>query len=65
MDRVTALIERFFPSSGAELSVGGVGIAALANEYGTPFFVYDRGVIDKKWSLLREALPPAFLSATR
>lgn len=60
MDRVTALIERFFPSSGAELSVGGVGIAALANEYGTPFFVYDRGVIDKKWSLLREALPPRF-----
>jgi diaminopimelate decarboxylase len=60
MERVASLIERYFPSSGAELSVGGVGIAELANEYGTPFFVYDRGVIDKKWSLLREALPPRF-----
>jgi diaminopimelate decarboxylase len=60
MDRVASLIERYFPSSDAELSVGNLGIAALANEYGTPFFVYDRSVIDKKWSLLRDALPSRF-----
>jgi diaminopimelate decarboxylase len=60
MEGPASLIGRYFPSSGTELHIGGVGITALADEYGTPFFVYDRGVIDKKWALLREALPPRF-----
>ncbi len=60
MDHVSSLIERYFPLSGAELSIGEVGITVLANECGTPFFVYDSSVIDKKWGLLREALPPRF-----
>jgi diaminopimelate decarboxylase len=60
MDHVPSLIERYFPSSRQELCVGGVPVSALANHYGTPFFVYDRGVIDQKWMLLREALPDAF-----
>jgi diaminopimelate decarboxylase len=32
----------------------------LANRYGTPLFLYDRSVIDKKWELLRDALPVEF-----
>ncbi len=59
MDQVPGLIGRYFPSSKQELSIGGVLISELANQYGTPFFVYDRGVIDQKWTLLREGLPDA------
>lgn len=60
MERLASFIGRYFPSSGTELHIGNVGISALANQYGTPFFVYDRSVIDKKWALLREALPTRF-----
>jgi diaminopimelate decarboxylase len=60
MEGLASLIGRYFPSSATELHIGSVGITALANEYGTPFFVYDRSVIDKKWALLRQALPPRF-----
>jgi diaminopimelate decarboxylase len=60
MDQVACLIERYFPSSKGELSISGVAISEIANHYGTPLFVYDRDVFDKKWSLLRAALPPRF-----
>jgi diaminopimelate decarboxylase len=60
MDQIASLIERYYPLSTSELSVGEVAVSALANAYGTPLFVYDHSVIDKKWSLLRDALPPKF-----
>jgi diaminopimelate decarboxylase len=60
MDHVASLVERYFSTSKGELFIGGVRVSELANRYGTPLFVYDRGVIDKKWDLLREGLPPAF-----
>jgi diaminopimelate decarboxylase len=60
MDHVASLIKDYFPSSERELSIGGVTVSELAQQYGTPMFVYDRSVMDKKWSLLRDALPPAF-----
>jgi len=57
---VIALIERYYPSSGSELNFDGVPASTLTSAYGTPLFVYDRSVVDKKWSLLRDALPPRF-----
>lgn len=60
VDRVASLLKRYFPSSKGELSFGGVGISEIANHYGTPLFVYDRDVLDMKWDLLRDALPPRF-----
>jgi diaminopimelate decarboxylase len=60
MDQTRSLIERYFPSSKDELRIGDVPVATLASHYGTPFFVYDRGIIDQKWNLLREALPDVF-----
>jgi len=60
MDRFVSLTERYFPASREELSIGGVGVSEIAHHYGTPLFVYDRDVIDKKWSLLRAGLPPRF-----
>jgi diaminopimelate decarboxylase len=60
MDHSTAIIERYFPVSRRELHLGSIPVSALADAYGTPFFVYDRGVLDQKWSLLRAALPNVF-----
>jgi diaminopimelate decarboxylase len=60
MDHVASLVERYFPLSNEELSVGGVNVSMLAEHYGTPLFVYDRGIIDTKWNLLRETLPASF-----
>jgi diaminopimelate decarboxylase len=60
MDQVTFLLGRYFPSSKGELCMGGVAVSELANHYGTPLFVYDRDVLDEKWGLLRDALPPRF-----
>jgi diaminopimelate decarboxylase len=57
---VEKLLARHFPYSKRELSVGGVSASTLADRYGTPLFVYDRAVLDQKWNLLREALPPEF-----
>jgi diaminopimelate decarboxylase len=60
MDHSAAIIERYFPASRRELHVGGIPVSALADVYGTPLFVYDRGVFDQKWGLLRAGLPDVF-----
>ena len=54
------LLESYHGVSGNELVIGGVGVLALAEKYGTPAFVYDRGVIDKKLAELSSALPSHF-----
>lgn len=54
------LLESYHSVSGNELVIGGVGVLALAEKYGTPAFVYDRGVIDKKLAELSSALPSHF-----
>ncbi len=63
MDRVAELIARYFPGAGAELRLGGIEVSELAARYGTPLFVYDTEVLDRKWTLLRTALPPEFAIA--
>jgi diaminopimelate decarboxylase len=60
MSLVNTLIERYFGVSGGELLIGGIPVTSLAGEYGTPLYVYDRGVIDKKVALLRDTLPAEF-----
>src|SRR5580658_4651544 len=40
--------------------MGGLTVRALAEKYGTPLFIYDRGVLDAKWNALRAALPARF-----
>lgn len=59
-DRVAALIGQHFPDSGSELRLGGIPIGEIAARHGTPCFVYDRHVLDRKWALLRDALPAEF-----
>ena len=63
MERVRTLVARLFPGSGAQLHVGGIPIADIADRYGTPLYVYDAGILDRKWDLLRGALPPEFAIA--
>jgi diaminopimelate decarboxylase len=51
------LVERYFGASGGELTVGGVLVSDIAEEHGTPLFIYDASVLEKKWSTLRGVLP--------
>jgi diaminopimelate decarboxylase len=43
--------------------VGGLPIGGIADRYGTPLYVYDAQVLDRKWDLLRSTLPPEFAIA--
>lgn len=54
------LLERYHSVSGSELLIGEVGVLGIAEKYGTPVFVYDRSVIDKKLAELSSALPTRF-----
>lgn len=60
MDLVRALVSRYFNSSSEELHVGGISVTELSEKHGTPLFVYDSQVLDQKWTLLRNTLPPEF-----
>jgi diaminopimelate decarboxylase len=59
-DLAHSLIEKHFAAAGGKLVIGGASIDALADRYGTPLFVYDRRVFDKKFDELRSALPARF-----
>ena len=49
-----------FPIEDGEIVVGGMGITRLTAEVGrTPFYVYDRRVLDERLAELRQTLPPA------
>lgn len=50
----------YFDARHGELLVGGETVSALAARIGrTPFYAYDRAVLDRKVRELRDALPPA------
>lgn len=60
MDLVTRLIRDYFSVSEGELAIGGVPVSVIAARYGTPLFVYDAQVLERKWRRLRDAFPPEF-----
>jgi diaminopimelate decarboxylase len=60
MASTLVLVDRYFSAPGGELHLSGVPVSALAARYGTPVFVYDREVLDRKWSTLRGTLPAEF-----
>jgi len=43
-----------------ELTVGGLPVSIIADRYGTPLYIYDRAVIERKLVALRRALPARF-----
>ncbi len=60
MDLTVALIRRCFNASNDELVIGGLPLSDLVARYGTPLFVYDSAIIDRKLDLLRKTLPARF-----
>jgi diaminopimelate decarboxylase len=60
MNHVAALIAKYFSASNDELVIGGVPVSHIVARYGTPLFVYDRSVIDRKLDLLRGTFPARF-----
>ena len=60
MDPVSTLIQRYFDASTGELYIGGVPVTSIVAQFGTPLYVYDLEIIDRKLALLRDTLPPEF-----
>jgi diaminopimelate decarboxylase len=60
MNHAGKVIAQWFGQSGGELLVGGKRVREIIAEVGTPSFVYDRHVLERKWELLRGALPDRF-----
>lgn len=60
MEHAAALIDRYFAATKGELRIGGFAVSALAGQYGTPVFIYDSAVVQRKWELLRRTFPPRF-----
>ncbi len=54
------IARKHFAAANGELQVGGLPVSELAKRYGTPAFIYDRAVLDKKLDELRRALPSRF-----
>lgn len=54
------LAKQFFDVERGELRIGGESVSALTQKHGTPCFIYDRAVMDRKLDALRAALPPCF-----
>jgi len=54
---VDSLRESYFGVAGRELVIGGISVGGIAEEHGTPLFVYDQAILDEKWGRLRKALP--------
>jgi diaminopimelate decarboxylase len=52
-----ALIEEFFAVEHGELAIGGRRAGSLAEEFGTPLFVYDGAILRYQLNRLRERLP--------
>jgi diaminopimelate decarboxylase len=60
VDLAAFLTAKYFPESQDTLIAGSVLVSKLAETYGTPFFLYDSGVLDRKYDALRAALPERF-----
>lgn len=60
MGEISQLIRKYFPSSDGELRFGEIRSSTLASKYNTPLFAYDSSVMERKFSELREVLPPEF-----
>jgi diaminopimelate decarboxylase len=59
-DHARSIIRQYFGSSDRELHFGDAAVGAIVARYGTPLFIYDRSIIERKLRLLREALPSRF-----
>ena len=52
-DHTAVLIDHYFGRDGGELRLGGHPVTRLAAQFGTPLFIYDASVLQRKWQILR------------
>jgi diaminopimelate decarboxylase len=58
---IPALVAGMWKMNAAgELLIGGMSVSDIAARHGTPLFIYDRSIMERKLVALREALPPKF-----
>jgi diaminopimelate decarboxylase len=60
MTDAAQVMARWFGQAAGELLVGGKRVSEIVADAGTPAFVYDRHVLERKWEMLRAALPDRF-----
>lgn len=59
-DLADTLVAKYYRQANGVLRVGRHSVLDLASAYGTPFFLYDRAVLEEKYGALRTALPKRF-----
>jgi diaminopimelate decarboxylase len=57
---VPDFIAAYWKHSAGDLLIGGVTVSSLALSHGTPLFIYDRDILERKYGELRDALPRRF-----
>lgn len=60
MTDVQSIVKEQFGSEEGELLISGVRVSEITEKYGTPLFIYDAGVMERKLKLLRSVLPSGF-----
>ena len=60
IDQVARVIDRYYEHRDGELFIGGTGVSELVGEFGTPLFLYDKGVLLKKIQEARSIMPYGF-----
>ncbi len=60
MSSAADLIQRNFGLKDGCLSVGNIPVTDIVKTYGTPLYIYDQGVLERNFSLLRETYPQEF-----
>jgi diaminopimelate decarboxylase len=57
---LATLPQRKFNASDEELYMGEVPVTSIADRFGTPLYIYDRHILERQWTKLRDALPTEF-----
>ncbi len=59
-DHVARIVSQHFDVRNNELVIGGVPVSDLVRQYGSPLFVYDRDVIERRIRAVQQVLPDPF-----
>jgi diaminopimelate decarboxylase len=60
MTQLPEFVTSCWTGAGGELLAGGLTISAIVSKHGTPVFIYDHDILQRKYSALRSVLPPRF-----
>jgi len=59
-DQVSRVVDQYFKQRNGELLIGNIPISALAKQFGTPSFIYDKSIIQRKIEEVHNVLPNRF-----